>query len=117
MFMRRPQLKDAIDLNSKISITCPTAQEAMEQTKKVRLKKIEQDKKKIFNWISTAIERGEYSITFSGMYIEAVNYFSTLGFEINQWGGLTTISWLPEELKEIKEIGIIDAIKRSDQED
>lgn len=115
--MRRPQLKDAIDLNSKISITCPTAQEAMEQTKKVRIKKIEQDKKKISNWISAAIERGEYSITFGAMYIEAINYFSTLGFEINKWGGLTTISWLPEELKEIKEIGIIDAIKRSDQED
>lgn len=114
MFMRRPQLKDTIDLDSKISIT---AQEAIERTKKVRLKKIEQDKKKIFNKISTAIERGEYSITFGGVYIEAVNYFSTLGFEISQWGGLTTISWLPEELKEIKEIGIIDIIKRFDQED
>lgn len=117
MFKRRPQLKGTIDLDSKISIICPTAQEAIEQTKKVRIKKIEQDKKKISNLISTAIKRGEYSITFSGMYIEAVKYFSTLGFEISQWGGLITISWLPEELKEIKEIGIIDIIKRHTQED
>lgn len=117
MFKRRQQLKDAVNPDSNSLTICPLAQEAREQTRQVRIKKIEQDKKRISNLISTAIKRGEYSITFSGMYIEAVNYFSTLGFEIDQWGGLTTISWLPEELKEIKEIGIIDAIKRSDQED